>query len=83
MDHNGSCASHDHYWLQNEPGKTINGLERHDGFDITAVSEPLRLSPRLLMIYMIRANGIGRIVVAYDPRWKARNHRKIHKPLAR
>ncbi len=50
---------------KNQPGKTINGLEREDGFDISAASE--------LMAILALANDladmrkrIGKIVLAYN-----------------
>ncbi|WP_318485349.1 formate--tetrahydrofolate ligase [Photobacterium leiognathi] len=50
---------------QNEPGKTINGLERHDGFDITAASELMVILALADDLHDMRQR-IGRIVVAYD-----------------
>ncbi|MCG3863228.1 MULTISPECIES: formate--tetrahydrofolate ligase [unclassified Photobacterium] len=50
---------------QNEPDKTINGLERHDGFDITAASELMAILALADDLHDMRKR-IGRIVVAYD-----------------
>ncbi|EAR57001.1 putative formate-tetrahydrofolate ligase [Photobacterium sp. SKA34] len=50
---------------QNEPDKTINGLERHDGFDITAASELMAILALSGDLHDMRKR-IGRIVVAYD-----------------
>ncbi|KJG18134.1 formate--tetrahydrofolate ligase [Photobacterium angustum] len=50
---------------QNEPDKTINGLERHDGFDITAASELMAILALSDDLHDMRKR-IGRIVVAYD-----------------
>lgn len=50
---------------QNEPGKTINGLERQDGFDISAASELMAILALATDLADMRQR-IGKIVVAYN-----------------
>ncbi|MGD8170557.1 formate--tetrahydrofolate ligase [Vibrio sp. TRT 21S02] len=50
---------------QNEAGKTINGYERQDGFDISAASELMAILALASDLKDLRAR-IGRIVVAYS-----------------
>ncbi|BAX53854.1 Formate--tetrahydrofolate ligase [Photobacterium damselae subsp. piscicida] len=50
---------------QNEPGKDINGIERHDGFDISAASELMAILALSNDLADMRAR-IGKIVLAYD-----------------
>ncbi|MCD9513315.1 formate--tetrahydrofolate ligase [Photobacterium carnosum] len=50
---------------QNEPGKTINGLERYDGFDISAASELMAILALATDLADMRQR-IGKIVVAYN-----------------
>ncbi|UPQ90062.1 formate--tetrahydrofolate ligase [Vibrio sinaloensis] len=50
---------------QNEPGKTINGIERQDGFDISAASELMAILALAHDLKDLRAR-IGQIVLAYD-----------------
>ncbi|MEZ8100776.1 formate--tetrahydrofolate ligase [Vibrio bivalvicida] len=50
---------------KNETNKTINGFERHDGFDISAASELMAILALASGLKDLRAR-IGRIVVAYD-----------------
>lgn len=50
---------------QNELGKTINGYEREDGFDISAASELMAILALASDLKDLRAR-IGRIVVAYN-----------------
>ncbi|WP_282176344.1 formate--tetrahydrofolate ligase [Vibrio nereis] len=50
---------------RNEEGKTINGYEREDGFDISAASELMAVLALASNLKDLR-NRIGRIVVAYD-----------------
>ncbi|WP_089139268.1 formate--tetrahydrofolate ligase [Vibrio rumoiensis] len=49
---------------QNESGKTINGFERHDGFDISAASELMAILALAQDLQDLRKR-IGQIVVAY------------------
>jgi len=49
----------------NQPNKTINGYERHDGFDISAASELMAILALASDLQDLRKR-IGRIVVAYD-----------------
>lgn len=49
---------------QNESGKTINGFERHDGFDISAASELMAILALAQDLKDLRKR-IGQIVVAY------------------
>lgn len=49
----------------NEAGKTINGYEREDGFDISAASELMAILALAENLSDLRLR-IGRIVVAYD-----------------
>ena len=50
---------------RNENGKTINGFEREDGFDISAASELMAILALASDLNDLRQR-IGRIVVAYD-----------------
>ncbi|MDE1312426.1 formate--tetrahydrofolate ligase [Vibrio aestuarianus] len=50
---------------QNESGKTINGYERQDGFDISAASELMAILALAEDLRDLRQR-IGRIVVAYN-----------------
>ncbi|OCH59311.1 formate--tetrahydrofolate ligase [Aliivibrio fischeri] len=50
---------------KNEDGKTINGYEREDGFDITAASELMAILALATDLQDLRQR-IGRIVVAYN-----------------
>ncbi|MEL7293689.1 MAG: formate--tetrahydrofolate ligase [Pseudomonadota bacterium] len=50
---------------QNEPGKTINGIERQDGFDISAASELMAILALAHDLQDLRAR-IGQIVLAYN-----------------
>ncbi|MBV1841629.1 MULTISPECIES: formate--tetrahydrofolate ligase [Photobacterium] len=50
---------------KNEPGKTINGIEREDGFDISAASELMAILALSRDLADMRQR-IGRIVLAYD-----------------
>ncbi|WP_261817964.1 formate--tetrahydrofolate ligase [Vibrio gallicus] len=50
---------------RNEPGKTINGYEREDGFDISAASELMAILALAKNLKDLRAR-IGKIVLAYD-----------------
>lgn len=50
---------------RNEDGKTINGFEREDGFDISAASELMAILALASDLNDLRQR-IGRIVVAYD-----------------
>ncbi|NVD08995.1 formate--tetrahydrofolate ligase [Vibrio sp. JPW-9-11-11] len=50
---------------QNVAGKTINGFERRDGFDISAASELMAILALATDLADLRRR-IGRIVVAYD-----------------
>ena len=50
---------------RNEEGKTINGYEREDGFDISAASELMAVLALASNLKDLR-NRIGQIVVAYD-----------------
>ncbi|MEH0739987.1 formate--tetrahydrofolate ligase [Vibrio cholerae] len=50
---------------QNEPGKTINGFERQDGFDISAASELMAILALASNLSDLRQR-IGRVVLAYD-----------------
>lgn len=50
---------------RNETGKTINGYEREDGFDISAASELMAILALASDLKDLRQR-IGRIVVAYD-----------------
>ncbi|MGF1739104.1 formate--tetrahydrofolate ligase [Photobacterium satsumensis] len=50
---------------QNEPGKTINGVEREDGFDISAASELMAILALSKDLADMRQR-IGRVVLAYD-----------------
>lgn len=50
---------------KNEDGKTINGYEREDGFDITAASELMAILALAADLQDLRQR-IGRIVVAYN-----------------
>ncbi|MFV0575903.1 MAG: formate--tetrahydrofolate ligase [Vibrio sp.] len=50
---------------KNEEGKTINGFEREDGFDISAASELMAILALANDLQDLRKR-IGRIVVAYD-----------------
>ncbi|WP_367989809.1 formate--tetrahydrofolate ligase [Vibrio sp. NTOU-M3] len=50
---------------QNEAGKTINGYERQDGFDISAASELMAILALASDLKDLRVR-IGRIVVAYS-----------------
>ena len=50
---------------QNEAGKTINGFERNDGFDISAASELMAILALASDLKDLR-DRIGRIVVAYN-----------------
>lgn len=50
---------------QNEAGKTINGFERQDGFDISAASELMAILALSQDLHDLRRR-IGSIVLAYD-----------------
>ncbi|RTZ17549.1 formate--tetrahydrofolate ligase [Vibrio aquaticus] len=50
---------------QNEAGKTINGYQREDGFDISAASELMAILALAKDLKDLRQR-IGKIVVAYD-----------------
>ncbi len=50
---------------RNEAGKTINGYEREDGFDISAASELMAILALASSLKDLRQR-IGKIVVAYD-----------------
>ena len=50
---------------KNQPGKTINGLEREDGFDISAASELMAILALSKDLADMRQR-IGRVVLAYD-----------------
>ena len=50
---------------KNEDGKTINGYQREDGFDITAASELMAILALAADLQDLRQR-IGRIVVAYN-----------------
>lgn len=50
---------------RNEDGKTVNGFEREDGFDISAASELMAILALSTDLNDLRQR-IGRIVVAYD-----------------
>lgn len=50
---------------KNEEGKTINGYQREDGFDITAASELMAILALATDLQDLRQR-IGRIVVAYN-----------------
>ncbi|WP_068719079.1 formate--tetrahydrofolate ligase [Vibrio tritonius] len=50
---------------RNEDGKTVNGFEREDGFDISAASELMAILALASDLNDLRQR-IGRIVVAYD-----------------
>lgn len=50
---------------QNEPGKTINGYQREDGFDISAASELMAILALAADLKDLR-HRIGNIVMAYD-----------------
>ncbi|MGR5065541.1 formate--tetrahydrofolate ligase [Photobacterium sp. DNB22_13_2] len=50
---------------KNQPGKTINGLEREDGFDISAASELMAILALSKDLADMRQR-IGRVVMAYD-----------------
>lgn len=50
---------------KNEDGKTINGYQREDGFDITAASELMAILALATDLQDLRQR-IGRIVVAYN-----------------
>ncbi|WP_117234083.1 formate--tetrahydrofolate ligase [Vibrio maerlii] len=49
----------------NQPGKTVNGFEREDGFDISAASELMAILALASDLQDLRKR-IGRIVVAYN-----------------
>ncbi|MGR5142410.1 formate--tetrahydrofolate ligase [Photobacterium sp. DNB23_23_1] len=50
---------------KNQPGKTINGIEREDGFDISAASELMAILALSKDLADMRQR-IGRVVLAYD-----------------
>lgn len=64
MDHNDRVLRMVKIGL-NEPGKTINGIERSEGFDISAASELMAIIALAKDLADLRKR-IGRIVVAYD-----------------
>ncbi|MGF1759626.1 formate--tetrahydrofolate ligase [Photobacterium sagamiensis] len=64
MDHNDRALRKITVGL-NEPGKTINGFEREDGFDISAASELMAILALSNDLADMRAR-IGRIVLAYN-----------------
>ncbi|MBR9876201.1 MAG: formate--tetrahydrofolate ligase [Vibrionaceae bacterium] len=64
MDHNDRALRMVKIGL-NEPGKTINGTERSEGFDISAASELMAIIALAKDLADLRKR-IGRIVVAYD-----------------
>ncbi len=64
MDHNDRALRMVKIGL-NEPGKSINGNERNEGFDISAASELMAILALSKDLKDLR-NRIGRIVVAYD-----------------
>ncbi len=49
----------------NEPGKTTNGIERHEGFDITAASELMAILALAKDLHDLRQR-IGKIVIGYN-----------------
>ncbi|MET2900349.1 formate--tetrahydrofolate ligase [Vibrio rotiferianus] len=64
MDHNDRALRMVKIGL-NEEGKTINGFEREEGFDISAASELMAILALAKNLKDLRQR-IGRIVVAYD-----------------
>lgn len=64
MDHNDRALRMVKIGL-NEEGKTINGFEREEGFDISAASELMAILALAKDLKDLRQR-IGRIVVAYD-----------------
>ncbi|MGY0614583.1 formate--tetrahydrofolate ligase [Vibrio sp. FJH11] len=64
MDHNDRALRMVKIGL-NEPGKSINGNERDEGFDISAASELMAIIALAKDLKDLRQR-IGRIVVAYD-----------------
>ncbi|MGR5453093.1 formate--tetrahydrofolate ligase [Vibrio alfacsensis] len=64
MDHNDRALRMVKIGL-NEEGKTINGFEREEGFDISAASELMAILALSQDLKDLRQR-IGRIVVAYD-----------------
>lgn len=64
MDHNDRALRMVTIGL-NEPEKTINGIERSEGFDITAASELMAIIALAKDLKDLRKR-IGQIVVAYD-----------------
>ncbi|WMN90171.1 formate--tetrahydrofolate ligase [Vibrio parahaemolyticus] len=64
MDHNDRALRMVKIGL-NEPGKTINGIERSEGFDISAASELMAIIALAKDLADLRKR-IGRIVVAYN-----------------
>lgn len=64
MDHNDRALRMVKIGL-NEPGKTINGIDRSEGFDISAASELMAIIALAKDLADLRKR-IGRIVVAYD-----------------
>ncbi|WP_423840552.1 formate--tetrahydrofolate ligase [Vibrio mytili] len=64
MDHNDRALRLVKIGL-NEPGKTINGYERNEGFDISAASELMAILALAKDLKDLRLR-IGKIVVAYD-----------------
>ncbi len=64
MDHNDRSLRMVKIGL-NEPGKSINGNERDDGFDISAASELMAIISLAKDLKDLRKR-IGRIVVGYD-----------------
>ncbi|ELS3151314.1 formate--tetrahydrofolate ligase [Vibrio parahaemolyticus] len=64
MDHNDRALRMVKIGL-NEQGKTINGFERNEGFDISAASELMAIIALAKNLKDLRQR-IGKIVVAYD-----------------
>ncbi|MGR4989346.1 formate--tetrahydrofolate ligase [Vibrio rotiferianus] len=64
MDHNDRALRMVKIGL-NETGKTVNGFEREEGFDISAASELMAILALAKDLKDLRQR-IGRIVVAYD-----------------
>lgn len=50
---------------KNKPGKTVNGFQREEGFDISAASELMAILALASDLHDLRER-IGRIVLAYD-----------------
>ncbi len=64
LDHNDRALRKVQVGL-NQPGKTVNGFEREDGFDISAASELMAILALSRDLADLRKR-IGQIVVAYD-----------------